>query len=264
MERNAPNAEVAKPVGPDKATSRVRLLRTTIALLVLGGVFGFIYYNYGDHLSLSTLAEKEADVRAFQQDHPVAVFGIAFLVYAGMTGLLIPGAATVLTLSYGWFFGFPRAVILVSFASTTGATIAFLLSRFLFRDLIQNRFGDRLAGFNRALEREGAFYLFTLRLIPAVPFFVINVVMGLTSIKTITYGWVSQVGMFPGTCIYVYAGSAVPAVGELVEQGTGGIMKPQILIAFVLLGLFPIAVKKIVGRYRSHAESRDRRSRFYD
>ena len=118
---------------------------------------------------------------------------------------------------YGWYFGLAPAVILVSFASTSGATIAFLLSRYLFRDAIQTRFRDQLAKFNQALQREGAFYLFTLRLIPAVPFFVINVVMGLTPIRTLTFWWVSQVGMLAGTIVYVYAGSTIPSLAHLAD-----------------------------------------------
>ena len=116
-------------------------------------------------------------------DHPVLVYGAAFVVYVVVTGFSLPGAA-VLTLVYGWYFGWLRGLVLVSFASTAGATMAFLLSRFLFRDAIQKRFGDRLQNFNQSLEKEGPFFLFTLRLIPAVPFFIINAVMGLTPIRT--------------------------------------------------------------------------------
>jgi len=135
---------------------------------------------------------------------------------------------------------------LVSFASTAGATVAFLLSRYLFRDALQSRFGDRLAGFNAALESEGAFYLFTLRLIPAVPFFVINVVMGLTPLKTRTFWWVSQLGMLPGTVVYVSAGASVPSLQVLAERGVGGVLSPQLFAAFIALGLFPLIVKSVM------------------
>jgi uncharacterized membrane protein YdjX (TVP38/TMEM64 family) len=153
-----------------------------------------------------------------------------------------------LTLLFGWYFGFWRGLVLVSFASTAGATVAFFLSRYFFRDTIQKRFGDRLTAFNKALEREGAFYLFTLRLIPAIPFFVINVVMGLTPIRPRTYWWVSQVGMLPGTAVFVYAGSTVPNLTTLAEKGVGGILSPQLIVAFVLLGIFPLIVKKVMQR----------------
>lgn len=215
-----------------------------LALVVTVGVV--VYTQFGESLSLENLAQQESQLREFQQQHPVLVFGVAFLVYAAITGLSLPGAAA-LTLLYGWYFGIAPGVLLVSFASTTGATLAFLLSRFLFRDTIQNRFGDRLAKFNTALEKEGAFYLFTLRLIPAVPFFVINAVMGLTPIKTWTFWWVSQLGMLAGTFVYVYAGSSVPDLATLAEKGAQAVFTPtqltQIVLAFVLLGVFPLAAR---------------------
>lgn len=155
-----------------------------------------------------------------------------------------------MSLLFGWYFGLITGVILVSFASTTGATLAFLLSRFLFREAVQRRFGERLADFNRALEREGPFYLFLLRLIPAVPFFVINAVMGLTPLRTRTFWWVSQVGMLPGTIVYLSAGSSVPNLERLAEEGIPGVLTPkqmtQIFIAFALLGIFPLAVRWVV------------------
>lgn len=174
------------------------------------------------------------------------MFGAAFLVYVAVTGLSLPGA-TVLTLVYGWYFGLRDAFVLVSFASTTGATLAFLLCRFLFRETIQSRFGERLASFNDSLEKEGPFFLFTLRLIPAVPFFVINAVMGLTPIKTRTFWWVSQLGMLAGTVVYVYAGSSVPNLQALADKGINAVFTPgqmtQIVGAFVLLGIFPLIVR---------------------
>jgi len=148
---------------------------------------------------------------------------------------------------YGWYFGFFKGLILVSFASTLGATIAFLMSRYFFRDAIMNRFGDRLEKFNESLEQEGSFYLFTLRLIPAVPFFVVNAVMGLTPLKTTTFWWVSQIGMFVGTAVFVYAGSSVPNLTTLAEKGVNAAFSPtqmtQIIGAFVLLGVFPLAAR---------------------
>jgi uncharacterized membrane protein YdjX (TVP38/TMEM64 family) len=153
------------------------MILAVIAVAVLG-------YVLRDELSLMRLAELESQFRGFQQQHPLLVYVVAFSAYVLVAGLSLPGA-TAMTLLMGWLFGFWRAVIVVSFASTLGATIAFLLSRYLLRDAFQNKFGDWLQKFNEALEREGAFYLFTLRLIPAVPFFVINVVMGLTRIPLV-------------------------------------------------------------------------------
>ncbi|MBP86474.1 MAG: TVP38/TMEM64 family protein [Planctomycetaceae bacterium] len=217
--------------------------------IVVGIVFA-AYVQFGDTLTLANLAQQESQLRAFQAEYPVLVYGLAFLVYVTVTGLSLPGA-TALTLLYGWYFGLLRGVVVVSFASTTGATLAFLLSRFLFRDAIQRRFGDRLENFNRALEREGPFFLFTLRLIPAVPFFVINAVMGLTPIRARTFWWVSQLGMLAGTAVYTYAGSSVPSLQTLAEQRINAIFTPtqvtQIVIALTLLGVFPLAVRWVMN-----------------
>ncbi len=218
-----------------------------LAVIVTAAVIGYLQVR--DVLTLQQLAAKEIELRTLQQERALLVFGVAFGVYVAVTGLSLPGAVP-LTLICGWLFGFWRGVLLVSFASTSGATVAFLVSRFLLRESIQRRFGDRLATFNQALEREGAFYLFMLRLIPAVPFFVINVVMGLTPVKTRTYWWVSQLGMLPGTAVYVYAGSSVPNLTTLAEKGAAGILSPQLLVAFALLGLLPLILKKIVQRFR--------------
>ncbi|MGE0608496.1 MAG: TVP38/TMEM64 family protein [Pirellulales bacterium] len=205
------------------------------------------YWKWGGSLSLAHLAQRESQLREFQQQHPWLVYGAAFLAYVAVTGLSLPGA-TVLTLLYGWYFGFLPGMVVVSFSSTAGATLAFLLSRFLFRDLIQQRFGERLAHFNQALERDGPFYLFSLRLIPAVPFFVINAVMGLTPIRVRTFWWVSQLGMLPGTAVYVYAGSRVPSLRTLADKGLNDVFTPsqltQLVIAFAVLGLFPLAARK--------------------
>jgi uncharacterized membrane protein YdjX (TVP38/TMEM64 family) len=222
---------------------KLSLLATAAAL------FGCALYFFGDQLTLQTLVDREIAFEQYRQAHPVLVYAVAFGIYVGATGLSLPGA-WALSLAFAWFFGFWRGLIFISFASTTGATIAFLLSRYLFRDAIQSRFGERLAKFNDTLEQEGAFYLFTLRVIPAVPFFVINLVMGLTPISVRTFWWVSQVGMLPGTCVYVYAGSQIPTATELVARGSSGILTWQMGLAFVLLGIFPFVVKRVMSRVR--------------
>jgi len=228
---------------------RAAAISRGIVLAAVVAVFWYLFIAHRGELTLESLARRESEFAAFRNEHPAAAYGIAFGVYVVVTGLSLPLAAG-LTPLYGWLFGFWRGTILVSFASTSGATAAFLLSRYLLRDAIQRRFGDRLAGFNRALEREGAFYLFTLRLIVAVPFFVINLVMGLTPIRVGTFWWVSQLGMLPATCIYVYAGSAVPTLQQLAERGTSEIYNAKIVVAFVLLGLFPIVARKVMARFR--------------
>lgn len=235
----------------------------TIRLGVLAAVLGAIlaaWPFFGQYLSLEYLSAREAELVSWGRQYPAEVIAAAFAIYVTVTALSLPGAA-VLTLTLAWLFhrlfggtaGFAVAVLLVSFASTTGATLAFLLSRYLFRAAVQRRFRERLADFNAALQRDGALYLLTLRLIWAVPFFVINLVMGLTPIKVRTFWWVSQVGMLPGTCAYVYAGWSVPSLSKLAERGTAGIVSPHLLIAFALLGVFPLLVRKLLAaRSRRH------------
>lgn len=249
---------------PKDATSQTNAMRTEapaegnphakwIGLASLLAIAGVAYFLSRDQLSLESLASQESSLRSFQNAHPVLVYGIAFAIYVAVTGLSLPGA-TVLTLVFGWYFGFARALALVSFASTTGATLAFLLSRFFFRDSVQSRFGDTLAKFNQSLREEGAFYLFTLRLIPAVPFFVINAVMGLTPMRAGTFWWVSQLGMLPGTIVYVYAGSRVPSLRTLADEGINAVFSPsqmtQIVVALAVLGAFPLLVRFIVRRLK--------------
>ena len=252
-----------EPAREGGGNSRKLILLAVVAALVVIGLTQF-----GDLLTLQSLAQRESQLRQFQVDNPYLVYGVAFLVYVCVTGLSLPGAAA-LTLVYGWYFGLVEGVVLVSFASTTGATLAFLLSRYLFRDSIQNRFGERLHSFNQALEREGPFYLFTLRLIPAVPFFVINAVMGLTPIPTRTFWWISQLGMFPGTIVYVYAGSSVPNLQTLADDGIEAVFTPsqltQIIVAFVLLGVFPLIVRytmKLFTGSNAPTESADSQSNY--
>ena len=228
--------------------------------MVKGALFGLVlivmavaFHQYGGALSLPSIASKEEALRTLKQSSPLAVTLTALGIYVAATGLSLPGAAA-LSLVYGWFFGFGPGLVIVSIASTAGATLAFLFSRFLLRDWVEARFGERLRGFNEALEREGAFYLFPLRLIPAIPFVVINLVMGLTPMRSGTFWWVSQVGMLPGTAVFVYAGSQFPSLAQLVEKGARGILTPKLIGAFVLLGVFPLIAKKALAAFRqSHS-----------
>lgn len=244
---------------PDRKPGGWRKLALLAAIATL---LGLVYTRYGQVLTLANLAQYEEQLRGAQGDHPLLVYCGALLLYVLVTGLSLPGAA-VLTLAYGWFFGVVRGVVMVSFASTAGATLALLLSRYLFRDAVQSRFGERLVAFNRALQQEGPFFLFTLRLIPVAPFFVINAVMGLTPIRPWTFWWVSQLGMLPGTAVYVYAGASVPSLGQLSQEGVGAVFSPaqlaQITTAFVLLGCFPLlvryALRWFAGTPRSTADS---------
>lgn len=231
-------------------------MKKLLLAVVFVAIAALLYWQFGRYLNLQYIATQEAQLRDFQAKSPWLVYGSAFLLYAALTGLSLPGAAA-LTLLYGWYFGFLPGLILVSFGSTAGATIAFLLSRLLFRETIVQHFGDRLETFNRALATEGPFYLFTLRLIPAVPFFVINAVMGLTPIAVGTFWWVSQLGMLPGTAVYVYAGSSVPSLAKLAEQGVASVFTPaqlsQLVAAFAALGFFPIAVRTLMRNLKRPA-----------
>ena len=226
--------------------------KVIVAIIVIAA-FAALFYFFRQYMNLEFLAQKEQALKELYSENTILFLAVAFLIYALVTGLSIPGA-TVMTLIYAWFLKFWTALVLISFASTAGATIAFLLSRYLFRDFIQQRFQKQLTGFNQALEREGSFYLFTLRLIPAVPFFVINAVMGLTRMKATTFWWVSQIGMFAGTCVYVYAGSRIPDLQTLNEKGINAVFTAsqmtQIFIAFALLGVFPLVVRKIMSRFQ--------------
>ena len=239
-----PPAPVPASAAPAAATPWKKLA----VLLTIVTAAGVGYFQFRETLTLQNLASREAELRSLQQAQPLLVYGMAFLVYVTFTGLSLPGA-TVLSLVCAWFFGFWRGMVLVSFAATAGATVAFLFSRFLLRETIQRRFGNRLQTFNQALEREGALYLFMLRLNPVVPFFVINAVMGLTPIRPWTFWWASQIGMLPGTAVYVYAGSRVPNLATLAEKGATGILSPQLLIAFLLLGVVPLLLKRLFQKH---------------
>jgi uncharacterized membrane protein YdjX (TVP38/TMEM64 family) len=227
------------------------LRRKWIVLAIAGVIATGVYVRFGDSLTLEELVRREDQLVRLRERHHLALLAGAFFLYVAVTALSLPGAL-VMTLLYGRFFGFGEALIVVSFASTAGATLAFLMSRYLFRDAIHRKFGDRLVRFNAALLREGAFYLFALRLTPAAPFFAINVVMGLTPIRTWTFWWVSQVGMLPGTCVFVLAGSRLPGPRAIVERGAAGILDWQLTTALVLLGLFPLAVRHIVSAIRKN------------
>jgi len=234
--------------------NRIKRIKWILLALVIAFA-AFAFWRYGDILTIESLAAREGTLRETQAARPVLFAAVAVLIYIVAAALSLPGAA-ILTIAFGWLFGFWQGTILVSFASTAGATLAFLFSRFVFRDTIREKFGDRIAAINDSFERDGSFYLFTLRLVPAVPFFVINLVMGLTPIRTWAFWWVSQLGMLGGTAVYVYAGASVPTLAELAERGLKGIASPQIIVAFVLLGIFPLIAKKAIERIKSKRGTR--------
>ena len=180
--------------------------KLAVVALVAALIVAFLWLDLGRFLSLEYLKSRQADIDAFYRDHPLTVLATYFVAYVAITGLALPGAA-IMTLAGGAVFGVLWGTVVVSFASTLGATVAFLVSRFVLRDGIQRRYGDRLKTVNDGVERDGGFYLFTLRLVPAFPFFMVNLVMGLTPMRTLTFAWVSQLGMLPGTVVFVNAGT---------------------------------------------------------
>ncbi len=212
--------------------------RLALALVIVILVAAFFAVGGQRYLSFETIKAQQGALLDYYASHAWQTALGFFLVYVAVTGLSLPGAA-LMTLIAGAIFGLLWGTVIVSFASSIGATLAFLVSRFLLRDWVQQRFGRALRAVNEGVEREGAFYLFTLRLIPAVPFFVINLALGLTPIRAATFYWVSQVGMLAGTIVYVNAGTQLAAIDSPAE-----ILSPGLLGAFVLLGLFPLLAKK--------------------
>jgi uncharacterized membrane protein YdjX (TVP38/TMEM64 family) len=213
-----------------------------VALIILAGLFFFL--DLPSYLNLEYLKESQSRFQQLYYDHRIAVIAAYMVIYILVTALSLPGAA-VMTLAGGALFGLFVGTVVVSFASTIGATCAFLASRFFLRDWVQGRFGARLQTVNEGMRKEGAFYLFSLRLIPVFPFFIINLLMGLTKMRVGTYFWVSQLGMLPATAVYVNAGNELAKIDSLAT-----ILSPGLVGSFVLLGLFPITVKKVMERVR--------------
>lgn len=204
-------------------------------------IAAYVLFDLGQYFTLAGVKALAADLAAFQQRNALAVIAGFFIAYVLVTGASLPGAA-IMTLAAGALFGVVWGTVIVSFASTLGATLAFLSSRYVLRDTIEARFGERLKAINAGLERDGAFYLFSLRMIPVFPFFMVNLVMGLTRIRTLTYMWVSQAGMLLGTIVYVNAGTQLSRIESL-----SGIASPGVLGSFVALGIVPWLAKAIIG-----------------
>ena len=220
------------------------LKQVIIVFFVAGCLGAFFYLDLGQYLSLQQIKEEQSHFSEFYRKNTFLAVGVYMTVYILSTALSLPGAA-LLTLLGGALFGLLVGTILVSFASTIGATLAFLFSRMLLRDWVQNKFGSYLKSFNQGVKKDGGFYLFTLRLIPAVPFFVINLVMGLTPMKTLTFIGVSQLGMLAGTIVYVNAGTKLAQLESL-----GGILSIKIISSFVMLGIFPLLARKFLDFYK--------------
>lgn len=219
---------------------KLAIVGVIILLVILFKVFGLEQY-----FTLSYLKQQQSNLTQLYVDNRVLVISIYMLVYITVAALSLP-IAVPMTLIGGALFGLVTGTIVVSFASTIGATFACIVARYLLRDWVQNKYGDKLTRINEGMDKEGGFYLFSLRLVPIFPFFVINLAMGLTPIRIITYFWVSQIGMLPATIVYVNAGKELAKLDSLK-----GILSPTLLISFALLGLLPIITKKLLGLFKA-------------
>lgn len=215
-----------------------------LGVMVLG-VAAFRYFDLGHYLTLDYIKASQLKFQTLYHAHQGLVIAAYMAIYVVVTGLSLPGAV-VLTLTGGALFGLLVGTVVVSFASTIGATMACLVSRFLLREWVQNRFGERLLAINRGIDREGAFYLFSLRLVPIFPFFVINLLLGLTRMPLATFFWVSQLGMLPATIVFVNAGKELAQIETL-----SGIVSPGVLLSFAILGLFPMVTQRLLRWYRT-------------
>lgn len=226
-------------------------LRKLLVILAIGiAVALYFALDLDRYLSLDTLKAQQAAIESYRAANPLLAAATYFLLYVAMSALSLPGAA-LMTVAAGAIFGLVGGTLLVSFASTLGATLAFLVSRLLLRDWLARRFAQRLQAIDDGIRREGAFYLFTLRLVPLFPYFLVNLLLGLTAMKTRTFYAVSQLGMLAGTAVYVNAGTQLARIDSLA-----GIVSPALLASFALLGVFPLVARKLVTLVRSHREAR--------
>lgn len=227
------------------SASSSRLKNLVLLAVVLGVLAMLLFTDVRSLLTLDNLKARRDEFRLLAAGQPLITSAVYFVLYVAVAALSLPGAA-ILTLAGGAIFGFTWGLVLVSFASTLGACLAFLAARWLLRDSVKQRFGERLAAVEQGIAREGAFYLFTLRLIPAVPFFAVNLLGGLTPLRLTTFAWVSQIGMLPGTAVYVNAGTQIANIDSLA-----GIMSPQLWASFVLLAVFPFISRSVLGAVKA-------------
>jgi pyruvate/2-oxoglutarate dehydrogenase complex dihydrolipoamide dehydrogenase (E3) component/uncharacterized membrane protein YdjX (TVP38/TMEM64 family) len=223
--------------------------RTLLLILLVAAVGTFFALDLDQYLKLEALRARQAELQAFRSANPVQAAGAFFLLYVTATGLSLPGA-TILTLAGGAIFGLWWGTLLISFASTLGATLAFLAARFLLRDFVRTRFGERLGAIDAGMRKDGTLYLFTLRLVPIFPFFIINLLMGLTGMRPATFYGVSQLGMLPGTLVYVNAGTQLAQI-----RSTGDILSLPLLASFALLGIFPLLARRAADWLRARRAS---------
>ncbi|MFK7864822.1 MAG: TVP38/TMEM64 family protein [Pseudohongiellaceae bacterium] len=212
-----------------------------LAALFVSAIACYFIFDLGRFLTLDFIQSQLGAIQEFRDSNFVLTALLYFTVYVAIAALSIPGAA-IITLLGGAIFGVLWGTIIVSFASSIGATLAFLVSRFLLRDWVQSKFGEYLGPINRGVEKDGSFYLFSIRMVPLFPFFMVNLLMGLTPISVASFYLVSQIGMLVGTAVYVNAGSELAQITSL-----SGLVSPSVILSFVLLGLFPLVAKFGLG-----------------
>jgi uncharacterized membrane protein YdjX (TVP38/TMEM64 family) len=227
------------------------ITKTKLIAIIAFLVVLFFFFGWDDYFTLAHLQVQQASILSYYADHLALTLLVYGFIYIVVTGLSLPGA-TILTLLGGALFGLLWGTIIVSIASTIGATLAFFTARFLFREDLEQKFAKQLNTINQGIEKEGGYYLFTLRLVPIFPFVAINLIMGLTKMPATTFFWVSQVGMLAGTLVYVNAGTQLATIKSLAD-----ITSPWLIVSFILLGIFPLAAKKIVEYRRDHENSQN-------
>jgi uncharacterized membrane protein YdjX (TVP38/TMEM64 family) len=226
-------------------------MKSRISIIIFIAALAIIFFAFDlqHYLTLEYLKSSRTFLQNSFNDYPVKTCAAFFLIYVFVVAVNLPGA-TVLGLAGGAIFGFITGTLLISFASSIGATLGCFVSRYLFRNFVEMRFKEVYDKINKGIESEGPFYLFTMRLIPAIPFVVINLVMGLTKMPLKTFYWVSQIGMLPGTMVYVNAGNELGKI-----HSAKAVFSPELIFSFLLLGLFPLVVKKVMKQIRKRRSS---------
>lgn len=238
---------------PDEIEANPWLKTWGFRIAILSGVLGLggiIYYEFGEYISLEYLATQESALRDLQSQHPYAVYAVALLVYMILLAIGVPLCA-LLTIICGWLFGFVPAILLASFGSTAAGAINFLGGRYVFKEMVHRYLGDTLEKFNDQLKDSAAFYLFVTRLIPQIPFVLVNLLMGLSPISFKTFWWVSQAAMLPALLVFVWIGTTLPNLKTISEDGISSVLSWQLMLSLAATGLIPLAIRLGLNQFES-------------